>query len=115
VRRGRGRGGRSSARTWLLSIARRAVVDHIRAATSRPRISLGVDWTVAADTRQADVHALGAGFEDIVEINVLLAGLDPDRREAIVLTQILGLSYAEAAATVRSGRYGPGLLGRAVT
>jgi RNA polymerase sigma-70 factor (ECF subfamily) len=27
----------------------------------------------------------------------LLARLDPDRREAFVLTQLLGLSYAEAA------------------
>ena len=29
--------GRSSARTWLLSIARRVVVDHIRYERSRPR------------------------------------------------------------------------------
>ena len=31
--------GRSSARTWLLSIARRAAADHVRAAVRRPRIS----------------------------------------------------------------------------
>ncbi|EUA19460.1 putative RNA polymerase sigma-C factor [Mycobacterium xenopi 3993] len=29
--------GRSSARTWLLSIARRVVADHVRHALSRPR------------------------------------------------------------------------------
>ncbi|MGH9034928.1 MAG: sigma factor-like helix-turn-helix DNA-binding protein, partial [Acidimicrobiia bacterium] len=28
----------------------------------------------------------------------LLAGLDPDRRQAFVLTQVLGLSYGETAA-----------------
>jgi RNA polymerase sigma-70 factor (ECF subfamily) len=38
-----------------------------------------------------------AGFEDIVEINLLLDGLLPERREALVLTQVLGLPYAEAA------------------
>ncbi|MGH9139430.1 MAG: sigma factor-like helix-turn-helix DNA-binding protein, partial [Acidimicrobiales bacterium] len=31
-------------------------------------------------------------------IAALLAVLDPDRREAFVLTQLLGLTYAEAAA-----------------
>ena len=32
-----------------------------------------------------------------MEIRILLDGLDPERREALVLTQILGLSYVEAA------------------
>ncbi|MGA5535836.1 sigma-70 family RNA polymerase sigma factor [Mycolicibacterium nivoides] len=59
--------GRSSARTWLLSIARRVVVDQV------------------------------GGFEKMVEIRLLLDGLDPDRRHALLLTQVLGLSYAEAA------------------
>ena len=36
-------------------------------------------------------------FEDIVEIRMLLDGVDSDRREALLLTQVLGLSYAEAA------------------
>ena len=89
---------RSSARTWLLSIARRAVVDHIRTVTSRPRTTGAVDWTEAADRRQAATHGLAAGFEDLVEVNVLLDDLDPERREALVLTQLLGLPYAEAAA-----------------
>ncbi|HKN55689.1 MAG TPA: sigma factor-like helix-turn-helix DNA-binding protein, partial [Amycolatopsis sp.] len=38
-----------------------------------------------------------AGFEDMVELRLLLDGLDPERREVLVLTQVLGLSYAEAA------------------
>lgn len=32
------------------------------------------------------------------ELNELVAALDPDRRVAFVLTQVLGLSYHEAAA-----------------
>ncbi|MFC6091975.1 sigma-70 family RNA polymerase sigma factor [Saccharothrix lopnurensis] len=84
--------GRSSARTWLLVIARRVVVDQIRSARARPRLSPGVDWV-----READRKAAHSGFEDVVELNLLLDGLDPDRREALVLTQVLGLSYTEAA------------------
>jgi len=89
--------GRATARTWLLSIARRVVVDHIRASRSRPRTTRSVDWTEAADQRQAAAHRATAGFEDVVELNVLLDHLDPERREALVLTQVLGLTYAEAA------------------
>jgi RNA polymerase sigma-70 factor (ECF subfamily) len=89
--------GRSTARTWLMSIARRVVVDHIRALKIRPRTTGAVDWTEAADRKQAVTHDDAAGFEDVVEMNVLLDGLMPERREALVLTQVLGLSYAEAA------------------
>jgi RNA polymerase sigma-70 factor (ECF subfamily) len=87
--------GRSSSRTWLLSIARRVVVDQIRSASVRPRISGAADWQRAAEDHTA--RGQSAGFEDVVELGVLLAGLDEDRREAIVLTQFLGLSYADAA------------------
>ncbi len=88
---------RASARTWLLSIARRAVVDHIRQATSRPRTTNGVDWTEASDRQKAEAHRAVAGFEDLVEFNLLLGNLVQERREALVLTQVLGLTYAEVA------------------
>lgn len=83
--------GRSSARTWLLSIARRVVVDQIRRNQARPRT-----------TSQVDLEGLPAPqsatrFEEVVEIRMLLDGLTPDRRDALVLTQVLGLSYDEAA------------------
>ncbi len=83
---------RSSARTWLLSIARRVVVDQIRRNQSRPRTSYSVDLERVLDTRRG-----AARFEDIIEIRMLLDGLDTDRRDALLLTQVLGLSYAEAA------------------
>ncbi|QFZ19430.1 RNA polymerase sigma factor SigC [Saccharothrix syringae] len=85
---------RSSARTWLLSIARRTVVDHLRAAGSRPAIAWSVDHEQAAERAAAPGRA---GFEDVVELNLMLADLAPERREALLLTQVLGLSYAEAA------------------
>ena len=84
--------GRSTARTWLFSIARRVVVDQIRYNTSRPRTAhiADLDDVLGSGSR-------GSRIEDIVEIRILLDGLDPQRREALVLTQVLGLSYAEAA------------------
>lgn len=75
--------GRSAARTWLLSIARRVCADAVREAV-RAR---GVDARAVIEPDPAESVALRG----------LLAALDADRREAFVLTQLVGLSYAEAA------------------
>jgi RNA polymerase sigma-70 factor (ECF subfamily) len=50
----------------------------------------------------AELEALGRGDDadrvgEGAAVADLLARLDPDRREAFVLTQLLGLPYAEAA------------------
>ncbi|MFI8304700.1 sigma-70 family RNA polymerase sigma factor [Streptomyces sp. NPDC085927] len=86
--------GRSSARTWLLSIARRAVVDSIRCTASRPRLADTEDWQSAAERTQP--RGL-PGFDDGIALVELLDTLPDDRREAFVLTQLVGLPYAEAA------------------
>jgi RNA polymerase sigma-70 factor (ECF subfamily) len=83
--------GRSSARTWLLAIARRVVVDRIRHDASRPRLS-GANWGVITDSLLAATSQVSA-----LEAEELLGHLEPDRREALVLTQLMGFSYAEAA------------------
>jgi RNA polymerase sigma-70 factor (ECF subfamily) len=85
--------GRSSARTWLLSIARRVVADHIRQAQSRPRTASGAD---PDHFLSGDRHA--RGFEDLVEVTTMIASLTTEQREALLLTQLLGLPYADAAA-----------------
>ncbi|MCX5368793.1 sigma-70 family RNA polymerase sigma factor [Streptomyces sp. NBC_00015] len=86
--------GRSSARSWLLSIARRAVIDSYRHAATRPRLSDVPDWQLAAERAQPrDLP----GFDDGVVLLDLLASLPAERREAFVLTQLAGLPYAEAA------------------
>ncbi|MFV0132369.1 sigma-70 family RNA polymerase sigma factor [Streptomyces sp. HMX87] len=86
--------GRSSARTWLLSIARRAVIDSIRHGAARPRLSDREDWEAAAERAQPrDLP----GFDEGIALAELLDTLPADRREAFVLTQLLGLPYAEAA------------------
>ncbi|MDG4758512.1 sigma-70 family RNA polymerase sigma factor [Micromonospora sp. WMMD710] len=85
--------GRSSARTWVFTIARRVAVDHVRAAVARPRVASVPDWQAAAEAAGAVV----AGADDAVTLDQLIAGLTRERREAFVATQVLGLSYAEAA------------------
>ncbi|MCV7101206.1 RNA polymerase sigma factor SigC [Mycobacterium palustre] len=85
--------GRSSARTWLLSIARRVVADHIRHVQSRPRTASGAD---PERVLSAGRHA--RGFEDLVEVTTMIAALTAEQREALLLTQLLGLPYADAAA-----------------
>ncbi|WP_432247219.1 sigma-70 family RNA polymerase sigma factor [Streptomyces sanyensis] len=85
--------GRSSARTWLLSIARRTVVDSLRRAAARPRLSDREDWQGVAERRQPRTP----GFEDGVALAELLAAVPAERRAAFELTQVLGLPYAEAA------------------
>jgi RNA polymerase sigma-70 factor (ECF subfamily) len=82
---------RSTARTWLYAIARHVAADHVRLAQRRPRTGP----LSAAD--DAEVREFGAQFDETVVLRGLLEGLDPDRREAFVLTQVLGFSYEEAA------------------
>ncbi|GHJ42913.1 hypothetical protein Cs7R123_02550 [Catellatospora sp. TT07R-123] len=89
--------GRASARTWLLAIARHVAIDHLRSLTRRPRTAELTDWAAAADGSRA---AHGERFDEQVLINRLISQLDPDRREAFVATQVLGLSYLEAAEVI---------------
>jgi RNA polymerase sigma-70 factor (ECF subfamily) len=80
--------GEASARTWVLAIARRTCAQAIR-RRSRQR-SLPVE-TASGDHRVLPDPA-GA-----VLLSQLIGRLEPQRRAAFVLTQLLGLSYAEAA------------------
>lgn len=89
--------GRSSARTWLLAIARRTVIDSVRHAAARPRLSGRDDWQTAAELAQP--RGL-PGFDDGIALAELLAAIPAERREAFVLTQLLGLPYADAAAAI---------------
>jgi len=83
--------GDASARTWLLSIARRACADHLRRRLRRRRTE---DSAVGHASRflSSDDPA------DLATLQTLVAGLPVDQREAFVLTQVIGLSYLEAAA-----------------
>ncbi len=78
--------GRSSARTWLLAIARHVCADHIRTLQRRRRLE--------ARLPEPDPVPDPAGQVSAVD---LLRDLPEERRVAFVLTQLLGLSYEEAA------------------
>ena len=86
---------RSSARTWLLAIARRACADHVRTAMRRPRLIAVADWQATADEEQTRDQT--DGFASTHALVDLIRSLPTDRREAFVATQVVGLSYAEAA------------------
>jgi RNA polymerase sigma-70 factor (ECF subfamily) len=79
----------ASARTWLLAIARRTCADTVRTRVRRRRLRDAVA-----------TRGRTAGSPDLAEelsLTALLRGLDPDRRAAFTLTQVIRLSYAEAA------------------
>jgi RNA polymerase sigma-70 factor, ECF subfamily len=79
--------GDSSARTWLLAIARRTVADAIRSSRRRRRLA---DQLRHPSQPAADPSAS-------YEVQAALDTLDDDRRTAFVLTQVMGLTYAETA------------------
>jgi len=84
--------GRSTARTWLLGIARRACADHVRALVRRRRLD------AAARSAAVVLTSAVADPAGAVAARDLLSRLPEHRRSAFALTQVLGLSYAEAAA-----------------
>jgi RNA polymerase sigma-70 factor (ECF subfamily) len=88
--------GRSSLRTWLLSIARRVCADHLRSRKRRGLVLVAEDTDLAALERDAppDEVAGTVAAQDVLD------RLEPERREAFVLTQLIGLPYAEAAEVV---------------
>jgi RNA polymerase sigma-70 factor (ECF subfamily) len=81
--------GESSGRTWLLAIARRAAADATRGRIRQRRLRLRVESAAGGRVvgDPGDEHAL----------TDLVAGLEPERREAFVLTQLVGCPYLEAA------------------
>lgn len=80
--------GDSPVRPWLFSIVRRVVADDIRARQRRRSLPAGGPLD---DPREVPDH------QGEIVLAGLLQELDEDRRQAFVLTQVLGYSYAEAA------------------
>jgi len=77
--------GEAPVLVWLLTIARRTCADHVRRRT-RQR-----DLLQRLARERHVTSAPGSSTE------ALLAELDVDRRAAFTLTQLVGLSYEEAA------------------
>ena len=82
--------GDAPVRVWLLSIARRVCADHVRSRQRRRRL---VD-------RLARHATAGGRARRRRSSTTCWRLIDADRREAFVLTQLVGLSYEEAADVV---------------
>ena len=81
--------GRSTATTWLIGIARHVCIDQLRA--DRRRTQAHQEIAVLRRAGHAGESAERALLLDMV------SRLGRERREAFVLTQLLGFSYEEAA------------------
>lgn len=79
--------GDGSARSWLLRIARNTCADATRVRKRRRTRDAFAEVPDIAD-------APPSGWTEVTSV---LQHLSPDRRQAFVLTQILDLSYQEAA------------------
>jgi RNA polymerase sigma-70 factor (ECF subfamily) len=80
--------GEAPVRAWLLAIARHVCADDVRRRERQRRLARRL-----AHERH-DPGPAPSGTE------ALVLALDPDRRDAFVLTQILGLTYEETAAAL---------------
>lgn len=82
--------GQSSARTWILAIARRTCIDELRSRDRRRRRDQRLTTATQPTPTSPDP-------EHEISSDALLAELDPDRRAAFLLTQLFGLTYEETA------------------
>ena len=81
--------GDSRFSTWLFSIARNCVYDEFRRAGRRGRLNDSIE---AHDLTEAQSDATSA-----VEVREALATLPPELRESVVIIDMFGFSYREAA------------------
>lgn len=88
-RSARGFRAEASAKTWLLAIARRVCWDQTKKERNHTARVMAAG-PILAPTAAAD-HEENVALED------LLRRLVPERRSVFYLTQVLGLSYQEAA------------------
>ena len=80
----------SSARTWLLQITRHVCADHVRRASRRRALV----ERLAQRGEHAETTPSRTGE---IDLDQAVGALSSDCRSAFVLTQVAGLSYAEAA------------------
>jgi RNA polymerase sigma-70 factor, ECF subfamily len=90
--------GRARLITWILTIATRLALDHIR--SSRPRTDLasvpgGVPVTLPRPDQEADRHQLAGALVQAVD------ELSPPFRAAFLLREVHGLTYDEISVALR--------------
>lgn len=83
--------GRSTARTWLLGIAVRVASDTRR--KQRPTEAVSEAWA----TPGSGPESVTGAREAVRRVEALLAELEPERREVLVLVDVEGYSVPEVA------------------
>lgn len=78
-----------NVRAWTLGIARHTCLDEIRRRQRRRRLQKDYEGTRPV---------LVSAEDSSLDLRELIAHIDIDRRDAFVLTQLVGLSYEEVAA-----------------
>ena len=81
--------GDAPVRTWVLSIARRTCADSVRRRVRDRQIQERVE-------RRHEVTSTAVG-DEMSDASLQIDRLPDEFRQALLLTQVLGLSYAEAA------------------
>ena len=85
--------GDSKFSTWLFSIARNCALDELRRTTRGGFLRDDFDTNIA--TRESEPH-VG------LEIREAMGALPLDLREAVILIDMFGMSYREAASVVKT-------------
>lgn len=100
--------GSANGKTWLFGVARNVVADHQRRHARRNRIRRFLSFS-SVSSPEHSISAAGAArtttldpaerhrFDEYSALCALVDQLEPERKEAFVLTQIVGLTYAEVA------------------
>jgi RNA polymerase sigma-70 factor (ECF subfamily) len=78
-----------NVRAWTLGIARHTCLDEIRRRQRRRRLQNDYEGTRPLIAEPTDTS---------IDLRELISSIDIDRRDAFVLTQLVGLSYEEVAA-----------------
>lgn len=85
--------GDAPVQAWLLSIGRHVCADHVRRRVRQRRLFDRITRSITPDTATTPAS-------DPAALEQFVQELGDDRREAFVLTQVIGLSYEEAADVV---------------
>jgi RNA polymerase sigma-70 factor, ECF subfamily len=83
--------GRGSVRSWLLTVTRNAVIDHIRARAARPRELVGMPHQPQVQRDHGDAVA------DAMTVVTALGQISTEHREVLVEVYYQGRTVAEAA------------------
>jgi RNA polymerase sigma-70 factor, ECF subfamily len=90
-----GFGHRAQLSTWLFQVAKNVILDAVRARESRPRTT-----ELVPEVTPAVLDASAEQAETIRELWCAVEGLSLDLRTALLLRDVVGLSYNEIADTL---------------